>query len=108
MFSFALKTISYIFSVLISLASIVFFIMMFFFLTKSDDLVLMAVDIGLPIFIAATFPWLVGVIGILVLGPITLICTNFFQQSKIIQLLEEQTKELRLARYDRSPSAPEG
>ena len=108
MFSFALKTISYIFSVLIALASIVFFIMMFFFLTKSDDLVLMAVDIGLPIFIAATFPWLVGVIGILVLGPITLICTNFFQQSKIIQLLEEQTKELRLARYDRSPSAPEG
>ena len=108
MFSFALKTISYIFSVLIALASIVFFVMMFFFLTKSDDLVLMAVDIGLPIFIAATFPWLVGVIGILVLGPITLICTNFFQQSKIIQLLEEQTKELRLARHDRSPSAPEG
>ena len=108
MFSFALKTISYIFSVLIALASIVFFVMMFFFLTKSDDLVLMAVDIGLPIFIAATFPWLVGVIGILVLGPITLICTNFFQQSKIIQLLEEQNKELRLARYARSPSASEG
>jgi len=108
MFSFALKTISYIFSVLIALASIVFFIMMFFSLTKSDDLVLMAVDSGLPIFIAATFPMLVWVIGILVLGPITLICTNFFQQSKIIQLLEEQNKELRLARYGRSSDVPEG
>ena len=108
MFSFALKTISYIFSVLIALASIVFFIMMFFSLTKSDDLVLYAVDSGLPIFIAATFPMLVWVIGILVLGPITLICTNFFQQSKIIQLLEEQNKELRLARYERSSDVPEG
>jgi hypothetical protein len=103
MFSFALKTISYIFSVLIALASIAFLIMMLVFITKSNDLVFLAIENGLPAFIASAFPWLAGIMGILILGPITLICTNFFQQSKIIQLLEEQNKELVLARYD-SPS----
>ncbi len=48
-----------------------------------------------------------GPVGVLLLGPITLICTNFFQQSKIIQLLEEQNDELRLARYDRSTDVSE-
>tara|TARA_B100000809_G_C15051156_1_gene498979 strand:- start:928 stop:1176 length:249 start_codon:yes stop_codon:yes gene_type:complete len=82
--------------------------MMVLLFTNSDDLVFTVMDLGIPPFIASVLPWLVGVIGILVLGPITLICTNFFQQSKIIQLLEEQNKELRLARYERSSDVPEG
>lgn len=107
MFSLTLKTISYIFSVLIALASIVFLIMMVFLVTKSDDLVLIALESGLPLFIATVLPWFGSIIGVLLLGPITLICTNFFQQSKIIQLLEEQNDELRLARYDRSANVSE-
>ena len=107
MFSLTLKTISFIFSVLIALASIVFLIMMVFLVTKSGDLVLIALESGLSLFIATGLTWFGSIIGVLLLGPITLICTNFFQQSKIIQLLEEQNDELRLARYDRSSNVSE-
>jgi hypothetical protein len=61
----------------------------------------------MPHFAAVLFPWILGLAGILLLGPMTLICANFFQQGKIIQLLEEQATELRLARYDRSSDLPE-
>ena len=107
MFSLTLKTISYIFSALIALASILFLIMMVFLVIKSNDLVLIAVESGLPVFIATSLPLFGGVIGVLLLGPITLICTNFFQQTKIIQLLEEKNDELRLARYDRAANVSE-
>jgi len=107
MFSLTLKTIIFIFSVLIALASIVFLIMMVFLVTKSGDLVLIALESGLSLFIATSLPWVGSVIGVLFLGPITLICTNFFRQTKIIQLLEEQNDELRLARYDRSSNVSE-
>jgi len=107
MFSLTLKAISYIFSVLIAIASILFLLMIVSLVIKSEDLVLIALESGLPLFIATSLPWVGSVIGVLLLGPITLICTNFFQQTKIIQLLEEQNDELRLARYDRSSAADE-
>ena len=107
MFSLTLKAISYIFSVLIAIASIFFLVMIASLVIKSEDLVLIALENGLPLFIATSLPWVGSVIGVLFLGPITLICTNFFHQTKIIQLLEEQNDELRLARYDRSSVADE-
>ncbi len=107
MFSLTLKTISYIFSALIALASILFLVMILFLVNKSDDLALIALESGLPLFVATGLPWIGSIVGVLLLGPITLICTNFFQQSKIIQLLEEQNDELRLARYDRSTDVSE-
>jgi len=106
MFSIILKTISYIFSVLIALVSLLFLVLLGYLLIDpyaAMDIVV--VQLGLPFFVTELLPWILGVTGILLLGPITLICANFFQQSKIIQLLEEQNKELRLARYDRSSEA---
>lgn len=105
MFSLTLKGISYIFSVLIAIASVLSLLIIVSLVIKSEDLVLIALKSGLPLFIAMSLPWVGSVIGVLLLGPITLICTNFFQQTKIIQLLEEQNDELRLARYDRSSAA---
>ena len=107
MFSITLKTISYIFSVLIALASIGFLLALVLLVTKSDDLIYLAINTGIPIFVASALPWIMAVLGILFLGPITLICTNFFQQTKIIQLLEEQVTELRLARYERQSDTTE-
>ena len=106
MFSFALKTISYIFSVLIALVSILFLVLLgYLFITPyaSEDIVVG--QLGLPYFVATLVPWILGVMGILLLGPITLICANFFQQSKIIDLLEAQNDELVLARLDRTDAS---
>ena len=106
MFSFALKTISYVFSVLVALVSILFLILLaYLFITPyaSEDIVV--VQLGLPYFVATLVPWILGVTGILLFGPITLICANFFQQSKIIDLLEVQTNELILTRLDRTDAS---
>jgi hypothetical protein len=108
LFSITLKTMSYIFSVLIALVSLLFLALLVYLLIEpyaAEDIVVH--QLGMPYFAAVLFPWILGVAGILLLGPMTLICANFFQQGKIIQLLEEQTTELRLARYDRSSDLPE-
>jgi amino acid transporter len=97
---------SYIFSVLIALVSLLFLAFLVYLLIEpyaAEDIVVH--QLGMPYFAAVLFPWILGVAGILLLGPMTLICANFFQQSKIIDLLEAQNDELILARLDRTDAS---
>ena len=97
---------SYIFSVLIALVSLLFLALLVYLLIEpyaAEDIVVH--QLGMPYFAAVLFPWILGVAGILLLGPMTLICANFFQQSKIIDLLEAQNDELVLARLDRTDAS---
>jgi amino acid transporter len=97
---------SYIFSVLIALVSLLFLALLVYLLIEpyaAEDIVVH--QLGMPYFAAVLFPWILGVAGILLLGPMTLICANFFQQSKIIDLLEAQNDELILARLDRTDAS---
>jgi hypothetical protein len=106
LFSITLKTMSYIFSVLIALVSLLFLALLVYLLIEpyaAEDIVVH--QLGMPYFAAVLFPWILGVAGILLLGPMTLICANFFQQSKIIDLLEAQNDELILARLDRTDAS---
>ena len=99
MFSLTLKTISYIFSALIALASILFLVMIVFLVNKSDDLALIALESGLPLFVATGLPWIGSIVGVLLLGPITLICTNFFQQTLLLSpmlIFERVEKTLQI------------
>jgi hypothetical protein len=108
MFSIILKTISYIFSVLIALVSLLFLVLLGYLLTDPYTVWdIVVVQLGLPFFVTKLLPWVLGVTGILLLGPITLICANFFQQSKIIDLLKAQNDELILARLDRTATPSE-
>ena len=94
MFSLTLRFISYIFSILIALSGILFVILMSYLITDPYPVTdAVVTSLGLPI-TAVLSPWILGVTGILLLGPISLLCVNFFQQTKIIELLEAQNNKL--------------
>ena len=102
MFSIILKVVSYIFSGLIALASIVFFVMTFFLFANPSPLYELALSLQIPLILVDLIPWIIILLGIFILGPITLMCVNFFQQSRIIKLLSTQNDQLLLARLDHS------
>ena len=106
MFSLTLRFISYTFSVLIAFVSILFLgLLIYLIFTPYAVVDIVVHQMGMRYFVATLVPWILGITGILLLGPITLICANFFQQSKIIDLLETQNDELILARLDRTDAS---
>lgn len=101
MFSFALKVISYVFSALITVVSVLLFCLLAYLLINPYASEIIIVDqLGLPYSVVTLMPWMIGVTGVLLLGPIALICANFFQQSRIIDLLEIQINEIILTRIE--------
>ena len=102
MFSFTLRFFSYMYCSLIALVSILFCILIAYLVIDSQPFVDSWYEAGVPLFLGPFVVWLVLTLGVIVLGPLTLICANFFQQSEIIKLLEAQNVELILARHERS------